>query len=359
MIPVRTKARVLVVDDSLTMRAFFGSIFDRAPGIEVVGTAANADEARRMIVQLRPNVMTLDVEMPGMNGLDYLEEVMRDRPMPVIMLSSLTQKGAEASFQALERGALDCFPKPTSENRDEFAQRLSTLVVAAANGSARSARYAKDHPARAGSHHHHHHHPPAFDWNGRIAVMSASTGGVDALLQLLPGLPADGPPIVISLRIEPELVPPLMQRLKTHCHARVVLAEDGRPLRQGEIQIACDPAMHAVIDRWPDPAVKLLRTDPVNGARPSASLLFATAARTAGANAVGVILTGIGTDGVAGMKALHASGALTIAQDSPSCLVDQAPAAARAAGLIALDLPIEAIVPAILDGCRAAADALA
>lgn len=358
MIPVRTKARVLVVDDSLTMRAFFGAIFDGARGIEVVGTAASAEEARRMIVQLRPNVMTLDIEMPGMNGLDYLQEVMRDRPMPVIMLSSLTQKGSEASFQALERGALDCFPKPTSENRAEFAQRLSALVVAAANGSARSARYARDATARtAGSHHHH--PPPPFDWNGRIVVMSASTGGVDALLQLLPGLPADCPPTVISLRIEPEYVAPLMQRLKTHCHARVVLAEDGRPLRRGEIQIACDPATHAVIDRWPDPAVKLLRTDPVNGARPSASLLFATAARTAGVHAVGAILTGIGTDGVAGMKALHASGALTIAQDSATCLVDQAPAAARAAGSIALDLPVEAIAAAILDGCRLAADAAA
>lgn len=358
MIPTRTKARVLVVDDSVTMRAFFGSIFDRARGIEVVGTAASAEEARRMIVQLRPNVMTLDIEMPGMNGLDYLEEVMRDRPMPVIMLSSLTQKGAEASFQALERGAIDCFPKPTSENREEFAQRLSALVVAAANGSARSARYAREVPARTGSAHHHH-HPPAFDWNGRIAVASASTGGVDALLQLLPGLPVDGPPIVVSLRIEPEFVAPLMQRLKTRCPARVMLAEDGRPLRRGEIQIACDPATHAVIDRWPDPAVKLLRTDPVNGARPSASLLFATAARTAGANAVGAILTGIGTDGVAGIKALHARGALTIAQDSATCLVDQAPAAARAAGAIARDLPIEAIAAAILDGCRAAVDAAA
>lgn len=355
MIPVRTKARVLVVDDSLMMRAFFGSIFDRSPGIEVVGTAASAEEARRMIVQHRPNVMTLDVEMPGMNGLEFLEEVMRDRPLPVIMLSSLTQKGAETSFQALERGAIDCFPKPTSDNREEFAQRLSALVIAAANGSARSARYAKDAPVRTpGSHSH---HAPVFDWNGRIVVMSASTGGVDALLQLLPELPADCPPTVISLQIEPDFVAPLMQRLKALCHAKVVLAEDGRPLSRGEVQIACDPSSHAVIDRWPNPSVKLLRSDPVNGARPSASLLFATAAKTAGTNAVGAILTGIGTDGVAGMKALRASGALTISQDSMTCLVDQAPAAARAAGTIELDLPIEAIAAAILDGCRNAADA--
>lgn len=358
MMPVRTKARVLVVDDSLMMRAFFGSIFDRVPGIEVVGTASSADEARRMMIQHRPNVMTLDVEMPGMNGLEFLEEVMRDRPLPVIMLSSLTQKGAETSFQALERGAVDCFPKPTSDNREEFAQRLSALVIAAANGAVRFGRYAKDAPVRApGSHTHH--HAPVFDWNGKFAVLSASTGGVDALLQLLPGLPADCPPVVISLQIEPDFVAPLMQRLKSRCHAKVVLAEDGRPLKRGEIQIACDPATHAVIDRWPDPSVKLLRSDPVNGARPSASLLFATAAKTAGTNAVGAILTGIGSDGVAGMKALRNSGALTISQDSQTCLVDQAPAAARAAGTIELDLPIDAIAPAILDACRRAADAAA
>jgi len=357
MTPVRSKARVLVVDDSLMMRAFFGSIFDRVPGIEVVGTASSADEARRMMIQHRPNVMTLDVEMPGMNGLEFLEEVMRDRPLPVIMLSSLTQKGAETSFQALERGAVDCFPKPTSGNREEFARRLSTLVIAAANGAVRFGRYAKDAPARAPASHHHAH--PGFDWNGKFTVMSASTGGVDALLQLLPGLPVDCPPVVISLQIEPDFVAPLMQRLKSRCPAKVVLAEDGRPLRRGEIQIACDPATHAVIDRWPDPSVKLLRSDPVNSARPSASLLFATAAKTAGTNAVGAILTGIGSDGVAGMKALRASGALTISQDSLTCLVDQAPAAARAANIIDLDLPIEAIAPAILDACRRAADAAA
>ena len=353
------RARVLIVDDSITMRAFFGAIFERHKNIEVVGTAANADEARRMMIDFRPNVVTLDVEMPGMSGLDFLSEIMRDRPTPVIMLSSLTQKGAETSFEALERGAVDCFPKPTTTNREEFATKLCALVLAAATGAARFARYAKDAPARAQA-------APAvstahagFDWNGKIVTMSASTGGVDALLQLLPAFPVNCPPTVISLAIDPDFVAPLMQRLKSRCPARVVMAEDGRALEPGLIQIACDPASHAVIDRWPHPSLRLLRSDPVNGARPSASLLFATAAKTAGAQAVGAILTGIGTDGVAGLKALRATGALTISQDSLTCLVDQAPAAARAAGAVELDLPIEAIASTILDSCRHPADAAA
>ncbi|WP_235538779.1 chemotaxis-specific protein-glutamate methyltransferase CheB [Sphingomonas sp. Root710] len=348
-------ARVLVVDDSVTMRAFFGAIFERAPGILVVGTAASAAEARQLMIEKRPNVVTLDVEMPGMGGLEFLEEIMRDRPTPVIMLSSLTQKGAETSFQALERGAVDCFPKPSSENRDEFAAKLCSLVKAAANGNVRFARYAKDAPppqATAVQP-----APVGYDWNGKVVLMGTSTGGVDALLQLLPSFPADCPPTVINLQIEPGFVPPLFQRLKTLCHAKVVPAEDGRPLRRGEIQIVTDPATHAVLDRWPDPSVRLIASNPVNGIRPSASLLFATAAKTAGANAVGVILTGMGSDGVAGLKALRATGAHTISQDSLTCLVDQAPAAAREAGVIERDLPLDRIAGAILENCRRIADA--
>ena len=337
------------------MRAFFGSIFERVAGIEVVGTAASAAEARKLMVEKRPNVVTLDVEMPGMGGLEFLEEIMRDRPTPVIMLSSLTQKGAETSFRALERGAVDCFPKPSSANRDEFAGKLSALVIAAANGNVRFARYAKDAPVRQ---------TPAtplqpagYDWNGKVVLMSASTGGVDALLQLLPAFPADCPPMVINLQIEPDFVSPLLGRLKTLCHAKVVPAEDGRALKCGEIQIVTDPATHAVLDRWPDPSVRLIYSNPVNGVRPSASLLFATAAKTAGANAVGVILTGMGADGVAGLKALHATGAHSISQNSLTCLVDQAPAAARDAGAIDRDLPLDQIADAVLDTCRRIADA--
>lgn len=296
---MKHEARVLIVDDSLIMRALFNGVLDQAKGIRVVGLAASAAEARRMIADVRPNVITLDVEMPVMNGLQYLEEIMgSEKPLPVIMLSALTQRGAETSFKALELGAVDCFPKPTAAASEEF-DKLAALVRAAANHGARPARYATGLPNRI----HHQSTNITYEWNGKIILLSASTGGVDAMLQLLPAFPANCPPTVINLGIDPNFVPPLLARLRAACAAKIVLAEDLQPLQQGVIQLVTDPGAHAVIVRWPNPAIGLRRSDPINGARPSASLLFATAAKTAGANAVGAVLTGLGTDGAAGLKA--------------------------------------------------------
>jgi len=341
-------ARVLIVDDSLMMRALFNGVLEGAKGIRVVGLAASAVEARRMIVDLRPNVITLDVEMPGTNGLQFLEEIMgSEHPLPVIMLSALTQRGADTSFKALELGAVDCFPKPTAATSEEF-EKLKALVRAAANHGARPARYATGLPDRV------HHHTPhvVYDWNGKIILLSASTGGVDAMLQILPAFPANCPPTVICLGIDPSLVGPLLTRLRGACSAKVVLAEDGQALQQGVIQLVTDPAAHAVIDRWPNPAIGLRRSDPITGARPSASLLFATAAKTAGANAVAAVLTGLGTDGAAGLRALKAAGGCTLAQDEATSVVGEAPAAAKAAGAIERALPLGEIAGVLLEQCR-------
>lgn len=344
-----SNARVLIVDDSLTMRALFSGVLERARGIDVVGMAANADEARELMIRLKPDVVTLDVEMPGMSGLDFLEEIMRERPTPVVMLSTLTQKGAETSFRALELGAVDCFPKPKSATPDEFnalAPKLAALVIAASTGGVKQVKVAR--PVASVAH---------FDWNGKIIAMSASVGGVDAMLQLLPTFPKNCPPTIVLLQIEQGFVDPLVSRLKASCSAGVVLAEDGLALQQGTIYIVTDPGSHAVVDRWPNPSLRLLRSDPVNGVRPSASLLFATIAKTAGANAIGAVLTGMGTDGAAGLKALRATGARTICQDATTSVVHEAPAAAKAAGAIELELPLGDIAAAALDACRRIANA--
>lgn len=343
-----TNARVLIVDDSVTMRALFSGVLERARGIEVVGMAANADEAREMMIRLQPNVVTLDVEMPGMSGLEFLEEIMRERPTPVVMLSTLTQKGAETSFRALELGAVDCFPKPKTATPAEFnalAPKLAALVLAAANGGTKQAK-----PVQ-------HTHHAAFEWNGKIVGMSASTGGVEAMLNLLPGLPANCPPTVIVLPIEAGFVEPLVKRLKASCHAQIRLAEDGQQLQQGNIYLATDLESHVIIDRWPDPSLRLVRSDPVGGFRPSASLLYATIAKTAGANGVGCVLTGLGSDGAAGLKGLRAAGGYTLAQDAESCVVSQAPDAARAAGAVDASPPLADIATAILNSCRLVRDA--
>jgi two-component system chemotaxis response regulator CheB len=344
-----SNARVLIVDDSLTMRALFSGVLERARGIDVVGMAANADEARELMIRLKPDVVTLDVEMPGMSGLDFLEEIMRERPTPVVMLSTLTQKGAETSFRALELGAVDCFPKPKSATPDEFnalAPKLAALVIAASTGGVKQVKVAR--PVASVAH---------FDWNGKIIALSASVGGVDAMLQLLPTFPKNCPPAIVLLQIEQGFVDPLVSRLKASCSANVVLAEDGLALQQGTIYIVTDPGSHAVVDRWPNPSLRLLRSDPVNGVRPSASLLFATIAKTAGANAIGAVLTGMGTDGAAGLKALRATGARTICQDAATSVVHEAPAAAKAAGAVELELPLGDIAAAALDACRRIANA--
>ncbi|MDX3883478.1 MAG: chemotaxis protein CheB [Sphingomonas sp.] len=323
-----SQARVLVVDDSVTMRALFASVLDKAEGVEVVGHAGDADEARRQIEALAPDVMTLDVEMPGMSGLDFLEEVMRDRPMPVVMLSSVTQKGAAASLRALELGAVECFPKPQQSSLEEFtrlAPKLIALVRAAAagrvpTGERRPYVRATEEP---------------FDWNGRIVAISAGTGGVDALLRILPELPSNCPPTIILMPLDPDFVDPLVARLAMATKAEVCLAQDGLTLRQGHIYLAADPRFHIVVDRWPDASMRLISSDPVAGARPSASLLFATLAKTAKADSIGVMLTALGTDGAAGLKALKAAGGTTIVQDPATAMVREAPSAAIAAGAAA------------------------
>jgi two-component system, chemotaxis family, protein-glutamate methylesterase/glutaminase len=340
-------ARVLIVDDSLTMRALFSGVLERAKGIEVVGMAANADEARQMMISLKPNVVTLDIEMPGMSGIDFLEEIMRERPTPVIMLSTLTQKGAEISFRALELGAVDCFPKPKSATPEEFnalAPKLAALVLAAAGVGQKKKEKAEAPAAPVAV-------PTGFDWNGKMVAMSASTGGLEALLHLLPTFPKNCPPTVICLPLDPGFVAPLLRRLKGSCAAEIVLAEDGIPLQQGHVYLATDLTAHVVIDRWPNPSLRLLRSDPVGNFRPSASLLFATVAKTAGPEALGVMLTGMGTDGAAGLKALKGAGGRTIAEDASTCMVDQAPSAARAAGAVDVSLPLDQIGAAIIDGC--------
>lgn len=351
-----TNVRVLIVDDSLTMRALFGGVLERARGIEVVGLAASADEARAMMIKLRPHVVTLDIEMPGMSGIDFLKEIMRERPTPVVMLSSLTQKGADISIRALELGAVDCFPKPKTATAEEFgalAPKLAALVHAASKvdiGRVKQVRHSRPAAPVVAEN-------TAFQWNGNMIAMSASIGGVDAMLQMLPAFPRDCPPAVMLLQIEEGFVDPLVARLKTSCAAQIVIAEDGMPLQQGHIYIVADPARHAVIDRWPDASLRLLGSDPVNGVRPSASLLFATVAKTAGANAVGAILTGMGNDGAAGLKAMRATGARTICQDAATCVVHEAPAAAMAAGAAGVELPLGEIAAAALESCRRAANA--
>jgi two-component system chemotaxis response regulator CheB len=312
------KTRVLIVDDSVTMRALFTAALEKSGDIIVLDSAANAAEAREMIPQLKPDIITLDIEMPGMNGIDFLAELMATNPMPVIMLSTLTQKGAEISIKAMELGAIDCFPKPKQANQEEFdkiSDKLCKLVVAAAKAKPQPASDKAPPPP-----------PPASDtfrWNGSIVALAASTGGIEAYSELLAGLPENCPPTLVLQQMEEGLAEGFAKKLAGIIKPQVKLADDNMKLEQGVVYVAADPRTHVVVDRWPQGNIRLLPRDPVKGFRPSADLLFAALAKTAGPRAISAILTGIGDDGAMGMAALKASGARVFVQSPDSALVPE------------------------------------
>ncbi|HET9629868.1 MAG TPA: chemotaxis protein CheB, partial [Novosphingobium sp.] len=318
------EARVLVVDDSAAMRALFSDVLDQAKNVTVVGAAANADDARRQIAELKPNVLTLDVEMPGMSGIEFLAEVMQTAPLPVVMLSSLTQAGTETSLRAYDLGAVECFPKPLKATPEQFAKtvgKLGKIVLAAANSNMRdrSASHARRVADAAAA--------PAFSWNGHIVAMSASLGGIDALRLVLGDYPANCPPTVIVLNAEPAVVEAFINRITDEAACSVRVASDGAQLTQGVVHIACDPSRHVLFEAGQPPRLRLLDREPVEGARPSANLLYGTIAR-AGVPALGVVLTGMGEDGAKGLKLLRDAGSDTIVQDAASATFAETPAAA-------------------------------
>lgn len=338
------EARVLVVDDSAAMRALFTDVLEQSRDVRVVGVAASADEARDQIAALRPNVVTLDVEMPGMSGIEFLEELMTTSPIPVVMLSSLTQAGTEISLKAYDLGAVECFPKPLRATPEQFTKtvaKLGKIVLAAANCNIRERQRRHEHKG----------HEAAFTWNGRYAAFSASMGGIEALTTLLAGYPAQCPPTVITLQSEPALVETFIARLNRELKCSVKAATDGVALTPGHIYIAADPEKHAVFEPGEPPKLRLVARDPVDGARPSATLLFGTMAR-AGIPTVGGVLTGMGEDGAKGLKLMRDAGGNTFVQDRATALVSEAPDAVVAMGAAEHELPISQLAAAALACCN-------
>jgi two-component system chemotaxis response regulator CheB len=289
--------KVLVVDDSLTMRALISGALERIPNVEVVGLADGADEARTLAASLHPDVMTLDVEMPGMSGLEYLAELMEQRPMPVIMFSTRTDAGAADSVEALRLGAIDCFPKPrvaSPTELDAIIARLGKRIKSAKGTDLR--RAAK--PAVAGT---------ALDWNGRLLAIGADASNTKALFELFAAFPKNCPPTLVVQHMAADLAASLVSKLDEEVAPRVVLAEHGMTVEQGSIYFASPGDKHMVVDAWPEGRLRMLARDPVAGERPSISVLFASVAKAAAAEAIGLLLAPDTEDGGAGMKALHAA----------------------------------------------------
>ena len=301
--------KVLVVDDSLTMRALISGALEKISGIQVVGTAESAAEARDEVERLKPDVMTLDVEMPGMSGIEYLEELMEKRPMPVIMFSARTDAGAEASIEALRLGAIDCFPKPKVATQDEFG-KLLTQIAKRLKGAkdVPLGRVAATAPVVAQD----------FDWNGRLLAIGSDEQGMQALFDLLGSFPANCPPTIVVQHLRPELLDTFAAKLKQHIQPRVVIAEDGLKIEPGCIYLTRSDEHHIVIDKWPEGMLRVLQRDPIAGHRPSISVLFASLCASK-SESIGLLLSPTGEDGPPGLKAMLNAGGYVIA---PAGLID-------------------------------------
>jgi two-component system, chemotaxis family, protein-glutamate methylesterase/glutaminase len=358
------KIRVLVVDDSATMRQLLTEILNSDPAIEVVGSAADPYIAREKIKLLNPDVLTLDVEMPRMDGLAFLRNLMRLRPMPVVMCSSLTQQGAAVALDALAIGAVDFVAKPAVDvvhGMKDAAQEVITKVKMAAHAQVRALveasalHVAERHdadvvlPKRSA--------PTQFATTDRIIAIGASTGGTSAIKEVLSRLPADMPGIVIVQHIPQAFSGPFAARMNASSAINVCEASDRQPILAGHAYIAPGDQHLLVVRDCARYQCRLNGGDLVNRHRPSVDVMFRSVAQSAGRNSIGVMLTGMGRDGAEGMKEMREAGAPTLAQDESSSVVWGMPGAAWQIGAVQSLHPLPQIAEQIVK-LAAAPDAL-
>lgn len=352
--------KVLIIDDSALVRQMLTSIFEKASGIEVVGTAQDPIIARNKIKQLNPDVLTLDVEMPRMDGLTFLSNLMRLRPMPVVMVSSLTQKGADVTLDALELGAVDFVSKPSALGRDleKYADEIVAKVRMAAGASVSAVkRHAVSHStaptvvssnqsadavlSKKTSRGH-------FRTTEKIIALGASTGGTEATARVLEVLPSGFPAIVISQHLPVSFSASYAQRLDRNCQMKVKLAEHGEQIIPGHVYLA-PGEQHLLVERDGARYVcKLNDGPPVNRHRPSVDVMFRSVAQNVGPNALGVLLTGMGADGAEGMKEMLDAGAFTVAQDEASSVVWGMPGAACKLGAAKEVKALDKVAPTLI-----------
>ncbi len=367
------KTRVLVVDDSALVRSVMTEIINRTSDLEVVGTAGDPYIAREMIRNLNPDVLTLDVEMPRMDGLEFLDKLMRLRPMPVVMVSTLTERGAEVTMRALELGAVDFVAKPKlglKDGLDEAAREIADKIRAAARARVtrrggtsalaggdrlpvepRSGAMARTDTGSAGITKPLHVPMTRFSTEKLIAI-GASTGGTEAIKDVLIKLPGDSPAVVITQHMPAGFTTSFAARLDGLCKIHVKEATDGERVLPGHAYIA-PGGVHLRIDRsGANYIARLDDSEPVNRHKPSVDVLFHSVAVNVGPNAVGVMLTGMGKDGTVAMREMRDAGARNIAQDEASCVVFGMPREAIAAGAVEEILPLQDIARRVLELVR-------
>lgn len=350
------KVRVLIIDDSLLIRKILTEIFNSSPDIEVVGAASDPLIAREMIKQLNPDVLTLDIEMPRMDGITFLRNLMRLRPTPVVMISTLTEKGAEVTLEALTLGAVDFIAKPkvaVVSTLNSYADDIISKVKMAARANVRNdtnrtlrTREVDKTPgdvnlktepvkkrAAAGN---------------KIIALGASTGGTEAIKAVVKGLPAGTPAVVITQHLPAAFSESFVRHIDLVTEMTACIPKHGQTVAAGHIYLAPGDRHMKVIREGSGFVIQLHNGEPVNRHKPAVDVMFRSVARNAGANAVAVLLTGMGADGAIGMKEMHDAGAKTVIQDEQSSVVWGMPGAAFKLGCTDYVLPLEDVAHKIL-----------
>ncbi len=357
------KTRVVVVDDSALVRSLLAEIINRQPDMECVGTAADPFAAREMIRTLNPDVITLDVEMPRMDGIDFLSKLMRLRPMPVLMVSTLTERGADVTMRALELGAIDFVAKPkigVADGLKQLAEEITEKIRIASKAHVKRAPAAPPPPAPGA---------PAAPAKAapsplgrlsteKIIFIGASTGGTEATKEVLMNLPADAPGVVITQHMPPGFTKSYAARLDTLCRIRVKEAVDGERILPGHAYIA-PGGLHLSVERSGANYIARVRDgEPVNRHKPSVEVLFESAARVVGQNAFGIMLTGMGADGAKAMKTMRDAGSYNYAQNESTCVVFGMPREAIQHGAANEVLPLQDIATHLMEKLRSMHGAL-
>jgi len=342
------KTRVLIVDDSAFVRQILTQILSSDPEIEVAGSAPDPLYAREMIKSLNPDVVTLDIEMPRMDGLAFLERIMTLRPMPVLMISSLTQRGADAALRALEIGAVDYVAKPMVGLSEGFAALRDEIVAKVKMAAKARVRPLASSPAAVAQL-----SPgPSYSSSEKVIAVGASTGGVEALQDLLKAFPPDAPAILVTQHMPALFTASFANRLNQSCAVTISQAKDGERVLPGHVYIA-PGGLHLELARsGANYVCRVSDQPPVSGHRPSVDVLFRSVAQAAGANAVGIILTGMGRDGASGLLDMRRAGASTIGQNEATCVVYGMPKAAHDCGATEIELPLGKIAQQILYNCE-------
>nr|WP_111299234.1 chemotaxis response regulator protein-glutamate methylesterase [Paracoccus saliphilus] len=340
--------RVLIVDDSAVIRKVLTIGLSTDPQIHVVGAAASAEQAREMIGTLNPDVMTLDIEMPRLDGVSFLRELMPTHPLPTVIISSTTQRGAAVTLAALEAGAVDVIAKPSigvGEGLPAIMAEVCQRVRAAAQARPTTPIPDRSRPTA----------PCPATGGSRMIAIGASTGGVQALAQILQSFPKDAPGIVIVQHMPEGFTSAFARRLNDACAITVREARDGDAVTSGLALLAPGGKSHLTVNgRGPNWYVSLAEGEPVCFSRPSVDVMFRSVARAVGGSVVAALLTGMGKDGAQGLLAIRKAGGVTIAQDEATSVVWGMPAAAVELGAASAVLPLEAISEALLAATRPA-----